>query len=113
VAQTLVGDVPNTDGELRGQRQGGVDPIGLEPSMGLIPDSVIAEGGPDGVAEPAAFASFNTFTYAVLSVQDSVLTVRVVGHPGAEFPVLLVPAVLADYGNTPSHTILQFKVQGA
>jgi phosphodiesterase/alkaline phosphatase D-like protein len=113
VAQTLVGDVPNTDGELRGQRQGGVDPIGLEPSMGLIPDSVMAEGGPDGVAEPAAFASFNTFTYAVLSVQDSVLTVRVVGHPGAEFPVLLVPAVLADYSNTPSHTILQFKVQGA
>jgi len=74
---------------------------------------IIAEGGPDGVAEPAAFASFNTFTYAVLSVQDALLTVRIVGHPGAEFPVLLVPTVLADYANTPSHTILQFKVQGA
>jgi phosphodiesterase/alkaline phosphatase D-like protein len=113
VAQTLVGDVPNTDGELRGQRQGGVDPIGLEPSMGLIPDSVLAQGGPDGVPEPAAFASFNTFTYAVLAIQDAVLTVRIVGHPGFEFPVLLDPAALAEYANTPSQTILQFQVRGA
>jgi len=113
VAQTLVGDVPNTDGELRGQRQGGVDPIGLEPTMGLIPDSVMAEGGPDGIAEPAAFASFNTFTYAGLAVQDSLLTVRIVGHPAVEVPVLLDPAALADYANAPSHTILQFKVRGA
>jgi hypothetical protein len=113
VAQTLVGDVPNIDGELRGQRQGGVDPIGLEPSMGLIPDSVLAQGGPDGVPEPAAFASFNTFTYAVLAIQDAVLTVRIVGHPGFEFPVLLDPAALAEYANTPSQTILQFQVRGA
>jgi hypothetical protein len=113
VTETLVGDAPNTDGELRGQRQGGVDPIGLEPSMGLIPASVMAEGGPDGVPEPAAFASFNTFTYAVLTVQDSLLTVRIVGHSGAEFPTLLDPTALTDYANAPSHTILQFQVRGA
>jgi hypothetical protein len=113
VTETLVGDAPNTDGELRGQRQGGVDPIGLEPSMGLIPASVMAEGGPDGAPEPAAFASFNTFTYAVLAVQDSLLTVRIVGHPGAEFPTLLDPTALAAYVNAPSHTILQFQVRGA
>jgi hypothetical protein len=81
--------------------------------MGLIPASVMAEGGPDGVPEPAAFASFNTFTYAVLTVQDSLLTVRIVGHSGAEFPTLLDPTALTDYANAPSHTILQFQVRGA
>ena len=44
---------------------------------------------------------------------DPQLTVRIAGHAGAEVPVLLLPTALADFANTPSQTILQFKVQGA
>jgi hypothetical protein len=112
VAQTLAGDVANSEGELRGQRQAGVDPIGLEPeTVSVLPDSVVAEGGQPGVLEPAAFASFNTFTYAVLSVEDRLLTVRVTGLPGADIASLIVPGGVAAYANGPAHTILQFQVQ--
>lgn len=113
VIQTLVGDVPNVDGVLSGQRQAGVDPIGLESWLGLITSSIKAEGGPDGVAEPAAFASFDTFSYAVLSVQDKLLTVRVMGQPAVDFADLTDAGTLADYANTTSHMILQFQVKGA
>lgn len=111
-AQTLAGDVPNSDGELRGQRQAGVHPIGLDPGLGLVPESIVAEGGPDGVPEPAAFASFNTFSYAVLSVQDTLLTVRITGQPAQNASELLDAAALARFANMPSHTILQFQVRG-
>ena len=113
VAQTLAGDTPNTDGELRGQRQAGVDPIGLEPGFpGLVVSSITAEGGQDGVAEPAAFASFNTFSYAVLSIDDMLLTVRVVGQPAVDFQLLADPAALEAFASQPAHTILQFQVRG-
>jgi alkaline phosphatase D len=112
VTQTLVGDLPNTDGELRGQKQAGVDPIGLEPDLvGVVTDSIIADGGQPGVDEPSAFASFNTFTYAVLSVDDRLLTVRVTGQPGPDVTALIVPDALRAWSNEPAHTILQFQVQ--
>jgi hypothetical protein len=61
-AEAVLGDAPTTDGELRGQRQAGVDPIGVESNFpGLVASSVMSEGGQDGVVEPAAFVSFNTF----------------------------------------------------
>jgi hypothetical protein len=114
VAQTLAGDVPNRDGELRGQRQAGVHPIGLEADFpGLIADSVTAEGGQDGVVEPAAFASFNTFTYAVVSVDNNLMTVRIMGQPGVEFPFLLDPGMLSKYASTPAHRILQFQIRAS
>jgi alkaline phosphatase D len=114
VTATLVGDLQNTDGEQRGQRQGGVDPVGLEADFpGLIADSIVAEGGQDGVVEPEAFASFNTFSYAVLSVQDDLLTVRVMGHPAIQFPLLADQATLNAFANAPTHRILQFQVRGA
>jgi alkaline phosphatase D len=110
--ETLVGLVPNTDGELRGQLQGGVDPIGLEPAtVDVVPDSVQAEGGQPGVVEPEAFASFNTFSYAVLSVDGPLLSVRVQGQPGVDPLQILDPAARATYAATPSHTILQFQVR--
>lgn len=115
VTATLVGDVASPDPEFRGQLAGGVDPIGLEANFpGLVADSVMAEGGQPGVVEPAAFASFNTFTYAVLSVQDTLLTVRVTGQPAVQFPVLFVdPDALAQFAASGSHTILQFQVRGS
>ena len=112
VAETLVGLVPNPDGVLRGQLQGGVDPLGLEPAtVDVVPASVQAEGGQPGLVEPEAFASFNTFTYAVLSVDGPTLSVRVQGQPGVDPLQILDPATLATYAQTPSHTILQFQVQ--
>jgi hypothetical protein len=113
VALTLAGDVPNSKGELRGQRQAGVGPIGLKPDLvGLIADSIMAEGGEQGLAEPAAFASFKTFTYAVLSVDDTMLTVRITGQPGAELLNLIDLGALRAYASMPAHTILQFQVRG-
>src|SRR5262249_39925199 len=49
------------------QRRAGLDPVGLEPDFpGLVAASIRAAGVPAGSIEPAAFASFNTFSYAVL-----------------------------------------------
>jgi hypothetical protein len=112
VAETLVGLVPAPDGQLHGQLQAGLDPIGLEPgTVDVIPSSVQAEGGEPGKVEPQAFASFNTFTYAVLSVDGATLTVRIQGQPGVDPLTILAPTALAQYAKTPSHTILQFQVQ--
>ena len=92
------------------QVKAGVDPIGLEPAtVDVVPSSVIAEGEP-GAVEPAAFTSFNTFTYAVLTVDGPTLTVRVTGHPGVDPATLRDPSVLAQYAATESHPILTFQV---
>jgi hypothetical protein len=110
--ETLVGDYPNTDGQLRGQKQAGIDPVGLEATFpGLVADSIVAEGGHDGTVEPAAFASFATFSYAVLGVQDDLLTVRVMGQPAVDFPLLADPSGLNKFANASTHTILQFQVR--
>lgn len=78
VIETLVGDVPNTDGELKGQKQAGLDPLGLESGFpGLVASSVWSDGGVQDVVEPEAFAAFNTYAYAVLDVTDTSLRVRV------------------------------------
>jgi alkaline phosphatase D len=93
------------------QTRGGVDPIGLEArTVDVVPSSVQAEGGAPGVVEPAAFNSFDTFTYAVLTVDGSTLTVRVTGHPGVDPATLTDPGLLARYAATQSHTILSFQV---
>lgn len=102
VAQTLVGL----------QVAAGVDPIGLEPGVvDVVPESVSARGGATGVVEPEAFASFNTFTYAVLSVDGPLLTVRVTGHDGVDPSKILDPGALQQYAATPSHDILSFQVR--
>jgi hypothetical protein len=94
------------------QQQAGVDPIGLEPGFpGLIESSIVAEGGTPGVSEPAAFASFATLSYAVLSVDADRLTVRVTGQRAPELPSLQDPTGLLAYAATTSHTILSFQMQ--
>ena len=54
----------------------------------------------------------STPTYAVLSIEDALLTVRIVGQPRVEVPQLIGPAALNTFAATPSHTILSFQVQG-
>jgi phosphodiesterase/alkaline phosphatase D-like protein len=109
---TLVGDLPNAEGVRLGQKQAGVDPIGLEPDFpGLRADSVFAEGGAPGVVEPAAFASFNTYTYALLQVNGGILTIQVNGMPIVDFARLADPFGLDAFTRQAPHPILRFQVQ--
>ena len=72
------GDIPDADGKLMGLSQAGLDRIGLEPTFpGLETKSIRTAGGPPGVADPLAFASFNSFSYAVLTLAPSHLLVQV------------------------------------
>jgi hypothetical protein len=94
------------------QQRAGLDPIGLEPSFpGLLAESVVAQGAPPGTVEPQAFVSFNTYAYAVLTVDGPRLDVRVVGIPTVDFHDLDTPSGLAAYQAETPQTILQFSVQ--
>ena len=106
-AERLIG------GMLAGRQQAArIDPIGLEATFpGLIPDSVVAQGAPSGTVEPQAFVSFNTYSYAVLSLDGPRLNVRVVGIPIVDFHDLDTPEGLAAYQAETAQTILQFAVQ--
>jgi phosphodiesterase/alkaline phosphatase D-like protein len=113
VIETLVGDVPNTDGVLKGQKQAGLDPLGLEPDFpGLVASSVWSDGGAQGVVEPEAFGAFNTYAYAVLAVTDTTLSVRVEGLPAVTDPTRLTnDAGLQSYEAETPHEVLRFQVQ--
>jgi hypothetical protein len=96
---------------MRGEKQAGLDPIGLEPDFpGLIASSVQAQGVKAGSVEPLAFASYNTFTYAVLTVDGNTLTVRVTGINAADPIALTAPAGQADYGSQEPQMILSFSI---
>jgi hypothetical protein len=45
-------------------------------------------------------------------VDDTVLTVRITGQPGAELLNLIDLGALRAYASMPEHTILQFQVRG-
>jgi hypothetical protein len=112
VVETLVGDRPNTDGVLQGQKQAGLDPLGLEPDFpGLVASSVWSDGGQQGVVEPEAFAAFNTYAYAVLDVTDTTLRVRVEGLPAVTDPTRLTNAAgLGSYEAETPHEVLRFEI---
>jgi phosphodiesterase/alkaline phosphatase D-like protein len=66
------------------------DPIGLEADFpGLVTSSVRSVDEPDGVVEPAQFATFYSFSYTVLEMDRSSLVVTVKGFPAVFDPALL------------------------
>ena len=72
------GDAPDGNGRLTGLKQAGLDPIGLEANFpGLQVASIRSAGGNPGVAEPLAFGSFRSYSYAVLTFNQSHLHVEV------------------------------------
>ena len=105
------GDLPNAAGVTRGLKQSGLDPIGLEPDFpGLAAASVRAAGVPPGSVEPLAFVSFNSFTYAVLTLDHSTLTIQVKGFPAVAPARLQDAAGLAEYEQREAQEILRFQV---
>ena len=109
---TLVGDAPSSRAGVRGQKAAGLDPVGLEADFpGLVADGVLGADGTPGVVEPAAFAAYRTFAYAVLTVDGDLLTVRVEGLPALEYTALEAPAVLAGHVALEPQTIIRFQVR--
>jgi phosphodiesterase/alkaline phosphatase D-like protein len=112
IVDTFNGDVPSTIPAFRGLRPAGLDPVGLEPDFpGLVVERLFSADGPPGVWEPAAFASYNSFTYAVLSIDGPLLTVRVVGEPATGEAALRTPAGLADYLAAEPRLLFGFQVR--
>lgn len=107
------GDEPNTDGQLKGLKQAGLDPIGLEADFpGLDVASIHSDGGKAGVVEPIDFASFNTFSYAVLTFDQSSLRVQVKGLPIVSDPATLLNAdAEKEYESRQAQEILSFQVK--
>jgi phosphodiesterase/alkaline phosphatase D-like protein len=106
------GDQPNTDGQTKGLKQAGLDPIGLEADFpGLQAPSIKATGAQAGTVEPLDFASFNTYAYAVLAFSKDSLKVQVKG-----FPIVPDPATLQnteaekEYESRQAEEILSFEV---
>ena len=106
------GDAPNTDGETRGLKQAGLDPIGLEATFpGLDAASVAAAGVPAGKVEATAFASFRSFTYSLLTFDQSSVAVRVMGLPAVtDATTLLDPERLKAYEGLRANELMRFKV---
>ena len=112
VVATLNGDAPSADARFRGLQAAGLDPVGLEPDFpGLVLESIVSADGAAGVWEAAAFASYNSFTYAVLTVDGPLLTVRVVGQPATSEAELKTAAGLARYLADEPRTLFGFQVR--
>lgn len=91
ILQTWNGDIPNSDGQVKGLKQAGLDPIGLEADFpGLDVSSLKCKDVPAATVDPLCFASFNTYTYAVLSFSQSSLSVQVKGFPIVADPLTLL-----------------------
>jgi phosphodiesterase/alkaline phosphatase D-like protein len=85
------GEVADDQGQLMGLKQAGLDPIGLEASFpGLEVGSIRSAGGKPGVVDPLAFASFNSYSYAVLTFDQSHVHVVVKSMPAVADPSTLV-----------------------
>ena len=84
------GESADDEGKLLGLKRSRLDPIGLEANFpGLDAASVRSAGGKPGVVEPLAFASFNSYSYAVLTFDQSHLHVQVKGMPAVADPSTL------------------------
>ena len=107
------GDAPNSDGQTKGLKQAGLDPIGLEADFpGLVADSVRATGSQPGTIEPLDFASFNTYGYAVLTFDATTLGVQVKGFPIVSDPATLLDAQAEkEYESRQAQEILSFQVK--
>lgn len=112
VAATLVGDASSSRAGVRGQKAAGLDPIGLEPDFpGLVRESVLGVDGTPGAIEPAAFAAYRTFAYAVLTIDHDLLSVRVEGFPAVDYPDFADPAAMAAYNAQEPRTLIRFQVR--
>jgi alkaline phosphatase D len=112
VVDTWNGDIPDAKGNTSGLRQEGFDPIGLEATFpGLVPESVVAAGMPDGAVIAGDFVSFRSFTYAVLRFDRAALAVRVMGIPAILDPIQLYdPAAEQTYEQQTAQEILRFQL---
>jgi phosphodiesterase/alkaline phosphatase D-like protein len=87
------GERPDADGQLMGLKQAGLDPIGLEANFpGLEVASIRSAGGSPGVVEPLAFATFRSYSYAVLTFDQSHLHVQVKAMLNVPDPSALLKA---------------------
>ena len=106
------GDSPNADGQQRGLKQAGRDPIGLEADFpGLDTASIRSLDGEPGIAEPVAFACFNTYSYAVLRFDRSSLYVQVKSIPSVDPATLLNADPEQEYENRHVEETLSFTVK--
>jgi hypothetical protein len=80
-------------------KKAGLDPIGLEADFpGLDAASVRIAGRPPGVVDPLAFASYATYSYVVLTFDQSSLHVQLKAMPYVANPRTLEdPAAVKDY----------------
>jgi len=107
------GDSPNTDGKQRGLKQAGLDPIGLEADFpGLDAASIHSVDGQSDAVEPMDFASFNTYSYAVLTFDRSSLHIQVKSIPIVPDPFTLLNAdTEREYENRWVEETLSFTVK--
>jgi hypothetical protein len=108
------GDTPDDKGQLKGRKQAGLDAIGLGPNFpGLIPDSIHSAGGKTGAIESMAFASFLTYTYAVVSFDRTLLSMSVRGIPFVPDPSVLAANAEAEreYESRDAEDILSFQLR--
>ena len=84
------GESADADGKVLGMKHAGLDPIGLEADFpGLEAATIRSTGGKPGTVEPLAFASFLSFSYAVLTFDQSHLHVQLKTTPNvADFRTL-------------------------
>ncbi len=107
------GEVPNAKGELKGLKQAGLDPIGLEADFpGLDLASIRSKEGAAGKAEPINFASFVTYGYAILNFSKDSLQVTVKGLPYVSDPATLQAAdSIKEYEGRQAEELLSFKIK--
>ncbi len=106
------GDALNSEGALKGLKQAGLDPIGLESTFpGLDVGSISAQGVSPGTVEPLAFVSFHSFGYATLSFDEGAVTVRVMTMPAVDALALLKPEALLAYEAAKPSEVLRFRAR--
>src|SRR5262245_27962823 len=107
------GDAPNKDAKLQGLKQAGLDPIGLEPDFpGLDTASIRATGTPAGQVVPMDFASFNTYTYVILTFDKTHVSVTAKGFPSVpDTATLHNAATLKEYESRKAEEIFHFRVR--
>ena len=106
------GESADDDGKLLGLKQSRLDSIGLEANFpGLDAASIRSAGGKPGVVEPLAFASFNSYSYAVLTFDQSHLHVQVKGMASVDPSTLLKDDALKAYESRSAEETFSFTVK--
>jgi hypothetical protein len=106
------GIAPDAKGTTQGLKQAGLDLIGLEANFpGLDTASIKSLNGKNGVSDPLNFVSFNTYSYALLTLDKDSIGVTVKGLPYVSDPATLSNAdALKEYEGRKATELLSFKV---